>query len=247
MTEIISKTKLTDAELSLIDKVLNTRLSFEKQTLSAEFTPKTEQITEHDWQQAMVVLHPILPLRMTEKNAQTVYVSAYEDEQSLRTSVEIYTQLQDYKEAKKNNSLDRLYYFSSANKKAHMERLHQFFNPVRFSTANDAPYWYAFELANAEREEAAYNVLSRYIKPVRMELEHPQLFFQETIIEAPSDYSHIYYDFGKDAYPFFQKIARDLENYQKKMFEDDRPTIQWEPKRLFAHGLVVCKDHVKGR
>ena len=227
----LNKIKLTLSQLHAINEVFTSELNSETPILSAVFVPKTGELTENKWEKAVDALQTVFLIKETVHDEKQAYMPAQTDTDILKASLVVRNQLNEYRE-------DMRYYGSASNKKAHMESLNRFFNPVRFSVSETATFWYAFELIFPEREEEAYNILKEYIQPRRMEIDNPQPFGKDI------NCSQIYYDFGSDAeYRFFSKIAKDLEKFQKDEAMQD--TGKWEPRRIWAYGLRLSQQRTR--
>ncbi len=237
----------TPDQLAVITDVVEAKLNFDTPLISAVFKPKMDNYTDEKWDEAMGILHPVLPLDMDVVDGEYVYKPYYQDEEALTKSASIYVAMQEYQDnlIHSPKNADLYYYGSASNKETQLEHLNKFFNVVRFSTKATGPFWYGLEVAISEADPRGYEVLSQYITPRRMVIKNPQW------IENGRSFDNsvgpiICYDFGSDKdYHFFKKIAADLENYQKQKAEYENPTQPWEPKRLLAYGMKMDKQYAR--
>ena len=234
----------TAEQLAVIHEVFTAKLNLNTPVISAVFRPKMENYSDEKWDAAVDILHNALPIQASQMNDELVYEPVYDDEDTLTKSASIYVALKEYEaDLKRPKSPSDLYYYGSASNKAeHMEQLNKFFNVVRFSKDAMGPFWYALEVAIPEAEGRGYELLSHYVVPSRMVIEKPQ-WLENSRFDSNSVGPCIFYDFGNDSdYKFFQKIASDLENYQKYQAEYENPYQPWEPKRILAYGVKMEKQ-----
>ena len=237
----------TADELAVIHEVFEVKLNFNTPTISAVFKPKMENYSDEKWDAAVDILHNVLPIQAAQMDNELVYEPVYADEDTLSKSISVYVALTEYQDdLKRPTSLSDLYFYGSLrNKEEHMEQLNKFFNVVRFSKDATGPFWYALEVVMPEVEDRGYELLSQYISPCRMQIDKP-MWVEVKNTENYRVGPIVCYNFGSGQdYDFFQKVATDLEDYQKRKAEYENPLLKWEPKRILTYGIKMKKQHIR--
>ncbi|MBR4927860.1 MAG: hypothetical protein IKY98_05995 [Alphaproteobacteria bacterium] len=211
-------------ELRQIDAVFSVEYNFDTPVLSAVFKPKMDNITDENWNSCMNILHDYLPLKETQKDGMICYEPFYEDVDAWNKSLEVLLALKNCQKQEKKTE-DEYYYGSQSNKIMHMEVLNRYFDVVRFPVNGEGVWQYALEPITENAKVTGKRILSEYMS------------IREIKIKGV-----VYYDALEDkSWPFFYKIASDLEDYQKQLMIENKS--HWKPVQIGTDGRRYTRSH----